>query len=56
MGGAEARDEDDLPEWTYLTFDTDDSCAACGEAIHAGQAVGRINAQLIHAKCYRQPD
>lgn len=49
------RDKDDPPEWTYLTFDTDEDCAICKKPIHVGQAVGRIKGKFIHAKCYENP-
>ncbi|HSE92726.1 MAG TPA: hypothetical protein VLF19_05425 [Methylomirabilota bacterium] len=44
-------DRGDQDEWDFLTSDPDATCPICGDAIHAGQAVGRINGALVHAKC-----
>jgi hypothetical protein len=40
-------------EWTYLTYDVDRPCEVCLNYLHRGQAVGYVNGQLMHAKCYR---
>jgi hypothetical protein len=40
-------------EWTYLTYDVDRPCVVCLNYLHRGQAVGYVDGQLMHAKCYR---
>ena len=45
---------DDRGEWTYLTYDVDRPCVVCLNYLHRGQAVGYVNGQLVHAKCYRE--
>ena len=48
-------DKEPPAEWTYLTFDPEETCAICDESVHTGQAAGRVNGKLIHAKCYGPP-
>jgi len=38
-------------EWEFLTFDPDESCRVCGRPIRPAQAVGRLGASMIHARC-----
>ncbi|MGH7314321.1 MAG: hypothetical protein ACREJV_14180 [Candidatus Rokuibacteriota bacterium] len=54
QGASEREDE----EWTFLTSDlTDTSCAVCGKELRAGQAVGHVRDQTIHARCFvRSPE
>jgi hypothetical protein len=44
----------DRGEWTYLTYDVDRPCAVCEQYLHSGQAVGYVEGQLLHARCYRE--
>jgi len=44
----------DRGEWTYLTYDVDRPCVVCEEYLHSGQAVGYVQGQLMHARCYRE--
>ncbi len=41
-------------EWRIVESDTDDTCVVCGEPIHAWQAVGYVEGEVVHAKCYRR--
>ena len=42
---------DEPEEWTIIEADTDDTCAVCGQPLHAWQAVGRVRGRAVHAKC-----
>lgn len=41
-------------EWAYLVEDMGETttCDICGKDIHRFQAVGYVNGQTIHARCY----
>ncbi|HEV8310095.1 MAG TPA: hypothetical protein VGW35_20730 [Methylomirabilota bacterium] len=41
-------------EWTYLTYDLDKNCAECGGPLRAGQAVGYVRGEVVHAKCHQK--
>jgi hypothetical protein len=38
-------------EWTYLIVDIGGTCSVCGQDLHAGQAVGRVDGKNVHARC-----
>jgi hypothetical protein len=40
-------------EWTYLTTDSEETCAICGDPIRAAQAAGYVHDNAVHARCYR---
>ena len=52
-GGSSDREGE---EWTYLTADLADTfCRICEKELRAGQAVGHVRDQFVHARCYDQP-